>query len=78
MTSLTECVASLAFPIHGTKELKRCAERFLHNHPEDVRSWILLAAALNADAVFCGDVNNTRVTQFTDLALKKGQPLVTI
>ena len=51
-------------------------QRLLHNHPEDARSWVLLAAALSADAALSDDTSRgklTKVIQVTDLALKKGK-----
>ena len=71
-------MTSLTFPCEDSRKLMTSVQRLLHNHPEDARSWVLLAAALNADAALSDDTSrdrHTKVIQVTDLALKKGEHL---
>lgn len=74
VATLCDAMTSLAFPIYGTKDLKRSVQRLIHNHPENAESWVVLAAALNADAAFNHGANRTSnlmAVQITSLALKK-------
>lgn len=76
MAALSDSMTSLTFPCDGSRKLMTSVQRLLHNHPEDARSWVLLAAALNADAALSNNASrekHTKVIQVTDLALKKGK-----
>ena len=73
VASLCDAMTTLAFPSTGTDKLLKSVQRLLHNHPEDARSWVLLAAALNADtALHSKDSMRAKTVQVTNLALKKG------
>ncbi|XP_066915937.1 superkiller complex protein 3-like [Clytia hemisphaerica] len=72
IASLCDAMTTLAFPITGTEKLLKSVQRLLHNNPEDARSWVLLAAALNADtALHSKESTREKTVQVTNLALKK-------
>ena len=77
VAALSDSVTSLTFPLprDSSRKLMTSVQRLLHNHPDDARSWVLLAAALNADAALSDSSNGSqsKVIQITELALKKGK-----